>query len=57
MDGEAGEAQFEAPKRVYLMKISNKLNYMLTCMFSDGNANPTQFFFSDRRSETRIFKS
>ena len=45
MDGEAGGAQFEGPKRVYLMKISKKLNYILTCMFSDGNANPTQFCF------------
>ena len=55
--GEAGAAQFEGPKRVYLMKISKKLNYMLTCIFSDGNAKPNPILFSERRSETRIFKS
>jgi hypothetical protein len=55
--GETAAAQFEGPKRVYLMKISKKLNYMLTCIFSDGNAKPNPIMFSERRSETRIFKS
>jgi hypothetical protein len=40
-----GEAEFEAPKRVYLMKISKKLNYILTCTFSDANAKPNFVLF------------
>ena len=55
--GKGGAAQFEGPKPIYLMKISKKLNYMLTCIFSDGNAKPNPILFSGRRSETRIYKS
>jgi hypothetical protein len=38
--GKGGEAQFEGPKRGFLMKISKKLKYVVTCTFSDGNAKP-----------------
>ena len=53
--GEAGAMQLEGPKRLILMKISKKLKYVVTCIFSDGMQNP--ILFNERHSETRIFKS
>jgi hypothetical protein len=40
LDGGTAATQLEGPKRLILMKISKKLKYVVTCIFSDGNAKP-----------------